>query len=56
MKKLTIDNVNLKDKSKSGEFVRELKGLDSINFVNLLFDEEKFQAWFVNRIDREEKT
>jgi len=34
--------VNLKDKSKSGEFVRELKGLDSINFVNLLFDEEKF--------------
>ncbi|RKY55325.1 MAG: hypothetical protein DRP89_03550 [Candidatus Neomarinimicrobiota bacterium] len=34
--------IYLKDKSKSEEFVRELKGLESINFVNLLFDEEKF--------------
>ncbi len=34
--------VHLKGKNKSEDFIRELKGFNSINFVNLLFDEEKF--------------
>jgi len=47
--------IHLRNENKSEDFVRELQGIENINFVNLFLDEEKFSARFVNRINNREE-